>query len=285
MGTAMAGAVVGAVLGAVTKNVVALVFKLLQKRFGPSNSLHQDIGYMGRELQMIVAAQEEQLLGTRDLSDEEIMFMEQMRDLAHDIEDCLDQILRSSSEGDAEAPSMKLRIMKAVGQARSSPQVASEVIEDLIVRLKEAHQRKANYNVDGSRSAGTSSSSSSSSSSFTTATTNSPADVDPVGIDKPKRDILELLNDDVDQDQTDQLKVISVVGFGGSGKSTLAKAVYDCPDIKDRFPNRAWVVASEYRGNSMGFLKALLQKLRPGPASDDAHQLHVDITNCLNTNR
>lgn len=273
----MAGSVIGAVLGAVTKNVVALVFKLLQKRFGPSNSLHQDIGYMGRELQMLTAAQEEQLLGTRDLSDEEIKFMEQMRDLAQDIEDCLDQILRSSSEGDAEAPSMKLRIKKAVGQARTSPQDASEVIKDLIVQLKEAHQRKANYNVDGSQSAGTSSS--------TTTTTNSPANVDPVGIDRPKRDILELLNDDVDQDQADQLKVISVVGFGGSGKSTLAKAVFDCPDIIPLFPNRAWVVASEYRGNNMGLRKALLQKLRPGPASDDAHQLHVDITNCLNTNR
>lgn len=114
---------------------------------------------------------------------------------------------------------------------------------------------------------------------------NTTAKVEPLGIDKPKREILELL-DDIDG-QPEQLNVISIVGFGGSGKSTLAKAVYDCPDVIRRFPCRAWVTASEHRGDTMGILTALLGKLHLGdPArGNEVQHLQAHITNYLSAKR
>ena len=84
----------------------------------------------------------------------------------------------------------------------------------------------------------------------------------------------------------EQLTVISIVGFSGSGKTTLAAALFGCPDVVRQFPCRAWVVASEHRGNSKGFLTALLEKLLPGDSAiGSLHQVQDDITNYLNDKR
>ncbi|KAF0907849.1 hypothetical protein E2562_020905 [Oryza meyeriana var. granulata] len=65
-----------------------------------------------------------------------------------------------------------------------------------------------------------------------------------VGIGEPVEELLSLLYE-VER-EPEQMRVISVVGFGGLGKTTLAKAVYDTPRAKEKF---------HYRGMVKGFNK------------------------------
>ncbi|CAN6372905.1 unnamed protein product [Urochloa humidicola] len=271
----LAGAVLGAMVGAVTKNVVALVAQLVQKQCELWKGFEDDINFIKTELQMIAGAEEDQLSQKGDPSVVKSISMEEMRELAFEIEDCLDRILRHVVKGEKEAS--LLHLLKAV----TGPPYESEV-KKLKQRLKAAHQRKIDYNVNGSQPAGAHASSS------TTSTVEKDMEmrrVQLVGIDKPRSELLELLNNSI-EGQAEQLNVISIVGFSGSGKSTLAKALYECPEVLRQFLCRAWVVASEHRGNSKGLLMAFLQKLVPGtPASDDVLQLRDHITNYLNTER
>jgi len=268
MVASIAAAVVGAVVGAVTNNVVAQVVKLVEKRCELWKGFPNDIEFIKRELLMIAGAEEDQISGKgAHQSVVKMVSMEEMRDLAQDIEDCLDRILRYTAKGEGKTP--------VLHRLKASPPFATEV-KELKDRLKAAHQRKVDYNVNGNNNPATS--------STTSLVNTDTAWVEPVGIDEPKRELLELLLMKEVEGQREQLNVISIVGFGGSGKSTLAKALYDCPDVVRQFPCRAWVVASEHRGSSKGLLTALLEKLRPGgPARGDVHQL--DITNYLNTRR
>ncbi|CAA3027698.1 late blight resistance homolog R1A-10 [Olea europaea subsp. europaea] len=43
----------------------------------------------------------------------------------------------------------------------------------------------------------------------------------------------------------EELQVISIVGMAGLGKTTLAKMIYNDPDVKSEFYNRAWVFVSQ----------------------------------------
>ncbi|CAL4986718.1 unnamed protein product [Urochloa decumbens] len=273
----VASAVLGVVLGAVTKNVVALVVKLVEKRCELWKGFQNDMDFIKRELLMIAGAEEDRLSGRCDPSAVKSISMEEMRDLAHDIEDCLDRILRDTAECGGEASSL-LRRVKAV----VSPRYADE-IKKLKERLKAAHQRKLDYNVNGGEP---SVAGPAAALEFPVAANTAAAArvFEPVGIKKPKREVLELL-DEV-EGQPEQLSVISIVGFGGSGKSTLARAVYDSPEMAGRFPHRAWVVASEYRGDTRGLLMALFAELRPGDrANGDARQMQADIANHLSDKR
>ncbi|CAO2144715.1 unnamed protein product [Urochloa humidicola] len=260
----MGDALVGALLGAVVENVAALCSNLLQKRCKLLSSFQEDIGYLKRELEMIAGEEEDELLRMEDqLSAVKSISMKKLRVLAHDIEDCLDRILRFS---EGEGKSSNILNMKAV---RRSLQFAVEV-DQLKEQLKAEHQRKVDYKV--------------------------PVGIDkpkaqreitkvPVGIDKPKQEVLNLLDHIID-DQPDQLRVISIVGFGGSGKSTLARAVFDCQDVVDRFHCRVWVVASQHGGDTKGLLTALFKKLLPkDPVKDEIEQLQNEISNYLTTKR
>lgn len=258
----------GAVLSAVTKSVAEVVVKLVDKRCELWKDFPSDIDFIKREMLMIAGAEEDQLAGKGDPSAVKTLSMAHMRDLAYDIEDCLDRILRYAED---EGQISLLHRLKAVSLNAGRPPFASEV-KQLKERLKAAHQRNVDYSVNDSERA--------MDSSYTPM-----ARLKPVGIDKPKQELLELLHGI--EGHPEHLKVISIVGFGGSGKSTLAMALYDCPDVIRQFPCRAWVVASQHRGNTKGFLTALLEKLRPpgDPSRSNVHQLQDDITNYLNTKR
>jgi len=80
-------------------------------------------------------------------------------------------------------------------------------------------------------------------------------EADLVGIDKPKKQLCDLLfNEEPGR------AVIPVYGMGGLGKTTLAKQVYDDPKVKKRFRIHAWInVSQSFKLQEL--LKDLVQQL------------------------
>ncbi|XP_061343085.1 disease resistance protein RPM1-like [Gastrolobium bilobum] len=80
-------------------------------------------------------------------------------------------------------------------------------------------------------------------------------EADLVGIDKPKKQLSDLLF----KDEAGRA-VIPIYGMGGLGKTTLAKQVYDDPKVKKRFRIHAWVnVSQSFKIEEL--LKDLVQQL------------------------
>ncbi|XP_062199141.1 uncharacterized protein LOC133901703 [Phragmites australis] len=85
-----------------------------------------------------------------------------------------------------------------------------------------------------------------------------------VGMDKPKRELMQFLELEVYDEQSEMLRVISIVGCRGVGKTALARAVYEDPSVQREFEFFAWVVASECR-DGKDLLDKIEQKLSKVP--------------------
>jgi len=100
-----------------------------------------------------------------------------------------------------------------------------------------------------------------------------------VGLEGPKEDIIKLLTD-TDQ----QLKVLSIVGFGGLGKTTLAKEVYH--KIGGQFDVMAFVSVSQ-RPDIRKLLHGIQLELgmREAPSTSDVKVIIDNIRKYLQPNR
>ncbi|XP_066338416.1 disease resistance protein RGA4-like [Miscanthus floridulus] len=262
----MVAPLVGSLLGAVTSNVVSVVIKLIGKRYELWSDFDNDIESIRRDLLMIAGDEEDQLSEEVDLSAVMGKYREEMHDLALEIEDFLDRILRHVVEKNGSP------LHKALGFT-TEPLLDAKV-KKLKERLKDAKQRRSDHDKDiNGRQI---------SHSSTPPANTYKTKIEPVGIDESKQEICEWATKDV-EGEPEQLSVISIVGFSGSGKSTLAKAVYDCPDVTRKFRHRAWIVASKHRCDAKGLLMELLQKLGQGDKiSDlDVEQLQAKISEYL----
>ncbi|KAM3198567.1 hypothetical protein ACQJBY_073615 [Aegilops geniculata] len=262
-----------ALASALTKEVVLKLVALLSEKHKLSKGLKDDIRFIHTELDMILSDMDEHLADLRP-SRTRVVSMEEMRDLAHDIEDCIDRFLPCAAcEGEAAAASVLRRFKKALSSDGS--RFATE-IRELKKRVKDAHERRANYGVNGGGSAAGAGAAAPPAAAYA-------AETDPVGIDKPKQELVELLLGST----PGNLSVVSIVGFGGSGKTTLTRAVYDCPALALRFPTRAWATGSDHK-DADGLLTAILRQIHtaqnhsndvPAPQTTECLIVIDDINN------
>ncbi|KAF8039218.1 hypothetical protein BT93_B1696 [Corymbia citriodora subsp. variegata] len=172
-------------------------------------------------------------------------WLEDLRDLAYDIEDLLDEFATEFAENKSKAelgtskarsllPSCCLREFMSDHEMRSKMKKMDGRLKDIntqkdILSLKENYGKRAAYRrVDNSLR-----------------TTNLP---EPCFVSREveKMEIIELLTGEEENNRTyADLKVIPIVGMGGVGKTALAQQVYNDTRVINYFDVKAWACVSD----------------------------------------
>jgi disease resistance protein RPM1 len=247
------------------EHILPKLSSLASKKYKLHISIKDDIRFLEKELCMIHGAIDDHQLPTWKGGQGSVLSlsMEELRELAHHIEDCIDRfIYQATREQDA---SLLRRVVRYPKAMQSHQRLAAEL--QLLKKItEEAHLRKERYTVF----AGQSSSMQAAAEEeppYSCATDPRILDTDLVGIDDPRDELLEQL----EEGQQKHLKVISLVGFSGSGKTVLAREVYNS-DAGRRFSVRAWVSAADRSPRQV--LVEILQELgRPVSDRSDVHWL------------
>uniref|UniRef100_A0A7N0V9L6 Uncharacterized protein n=1 Tax=Kalanchoe fedtschenkoi TaxID=63787 RepID=A0A7N0V9L6_KALFE len=93
---------------------------------------------------------------------------------------------------------------------------------------------------------------------------------DVVGFDRQFSEVMEMLRLEA-CDQTDQLRVVSIIGMGGIGKTTLARKIFNSEKMIN-FDTKLWVAVSEHV-DGKHVLKNILRSLKVNIENDDNNYL------------
>uniref|UniRef100_A0ACD5W742 Uncharacterized protein n=3 Tax=Avena sativa TaxID=4498 RepID=A0ACD5W742_AVESA len=250
------------------EHILPKLTSLASKKYKLQRSIKDDIRFLEKELCMIHGAIDDHQLPTwkGDQGSVLSLSIEELRELAHHIEDCIDRFIYHAAH--EQTASLLGRVVRYPKVVQSRQRLAAEL--QLLKKItEEAHLRKERYTVFAGQS---SSSMPAEEPPYSCASDPRVLDTDLVGIDVPRDELLEQL----EEGQQKQLKVISVVGFSGSGKTVLAREVYNS-DAGRRFSVRAWVSAADRSPRQV--LVEILQELGRRPVSDssDVGSLAADL--------
>ncbi|XP_048542397.1 disease resistance protein RGA4-like isoform X2 [Triticum urartu] len=221
-------------------------------------NLEHDITYIQREFALISAAvqQDDECRWRTGAVGDHVQraWIQIIRGLAHAIEDCIDRFMHQVT-----ISGTSTWIRQAVHRVQTATvrkEFAKAIHELKKISQESSKLRETYYNA----SIGTGTSSSSTAAASVACETMTEMVIDnslsagrPVGMDAPRDELLEMI-----QQQQQQLKVISIVGFDGIGKTLLARHVYDT--IENQYEARAWVSAAE-QGVPTDVIKEILQQL------------------------
>ncbi|XP_050266508.1 disease resistance protein RPM1-like isoform X2 [Quercus robur] len=206
--------------------------------------------------------------------------IKQLRDVAYDIEDALDEFRLLTHPEDESHPFLTRKLSTILKKYIARHQMAADIkcINSRIESISDGHERFRSETID--------------------AHPYKPWDdhrrnallieeADLVGIENPKKQLVSwLIQDDTGRE------VVSVVGMGGLGKTTLVKKVYDDAQVKLQFKYRAWITISQsFKMEEL--LKHMLQQLyrvkrKPVPQELDSmtnDQLRTKINSFLQHKR
>ncbi|KAF3449643.1 hypothetical protein FNV43_RR10374 [Rhamnella rubrinervis] len=202
----------------------------------------EDVGCVRDELERIRAFL--RVADAKEEGDEEIkVWVKQVRDVAYDMEDVLDEfLLRFSHHGGRGFYRHLRKIALTIKNLKARHRIASglQAVRSRVTNIAEGHQRYR-YKLSSMEER---------SSSSSVPVNNTWYDLrgdallleeaQLVGIDKPKRDLIGGL-----VGGRSELQVVAVAGMGGLGKTTLARKVYEDDVIKRHFQHHAWVTVSQ----------------------------------------
>ncbi|XVF52077.1 hypothetical protein PTKIN_Ptkin04bG0235900 [Pterospermum kingtungense] len=215
---------------------------------------HEDVANVRGELERVKAFLRV-ADGLEDTDEEVKVWVKQIRDVAHDMEDILDEymLLLPHNHGDQGVSAFLHKMSCCVRNMKARCRVASNIhgINSRIRGIREGYRRlRQKFCPDEG----------SSSNGVGNAWQDGRGDAllldetDVVGIDESKKKLVKWL-----VDGGDGRKVISLSGMGGLGKTTLAKQVYEDAEVKKHFPVHAWITVSQSKLEVL--LKDMVQQL------------------------
>ncbi|KAL6661898.1 hypothetical protein ACP70R_001282 [Stipagrostis hirtigluma subsp. patula] len=270
----MAGALVSASMG-VMDSVIEKLTTLMGEQYEKHNTMQMEAAFLKHELDSIDALLKK-LAGMDELDPQAKVWRNQVMDMAFDIEDFIDDFMHQAEESANTGEGFVRKICNFVGALREHYRAANK-IKELKARLREVDERRKRYKFDDCASG------------------SSNVAVDYrlhalyieagklVGMEVPRHEIMTLLADEMVASMQD-LRVVSIVGFGGLGKTTLANAVYQ--NLGQQFKCKAFVSVSQ-RPDLMKLLGKIISKLeiRLSSQAYDEQDLIDSIRECLQDKR
>lgn len=264
----MDGALASASTG-VMNSLLAKLSAMVEGDYELLGGTKSDIAFLRNELSSMNALLEK-LAAAEKLDVQVQVWRDNIRELSYDIEDCIDIFMQKLNHGDAAATAGNF-VKKIIGKVKnlwSGFQMANQ-IHELKARVVEESERRLRYKYDESIPIA------------------GKVEIDPrlpalyveaeklVGIDGPVQNLMDWLMKD---ESTQQLKVVSIVGFGGLGKTTLANQVYH--KIKNQFDRAAFVPVSR-----SPIIKKILCDLLTELGSSKVHASDEDERQLINNVR
>ncbi|CAL4906833.1 unnamed protein product [Urochloa decumbens] len=253
----------------VMNSLLSKLSTLLSDQYKQLKGVRNDIEFLSRELIDMNAALEK-LANMEKLDVQTRVWRDKVREMAYDIEDCIDVFMHHLGQGDVKE-GLFHKTARKIRKLRVRNQIANK-IQEIKARVIELSESRDRYKIVESEA------------------TPAVPPVDPrvqamfedakrlVGIDGPTDEITRFLMEESDCNFA-QLKVVSIVGFGGLGKTTLANQVYT--KIKNDFQCKAFVSVSR-TPDMAKILKNLLSGVGYGTnMSDDVNKLLVALTEHL----
>nr|ACU64884.1 Nbs8-OM-CC [Oryza minuta] len=193
--------------------------------------VQKEIWFIKDELQTIQA-----FLMAAEASKKSILlkvWVQQVRDISYDIEDCLDEFtvhVRSQT--------LSRQLMKLKDRHRIAVQ-----IRNLRTRIEEVSSRNTRYNLIENDLTSTIDERNFIMEDIRNQSANNIEEADLVGFSGPKKELLDLIDVHANDGPT---KVVCVVGMGGLGKTTIARKIYESKeDIAKNFSCYAWITVSQ----------------------------------------
>lgn len=221
----------------VMSSVLGKLADLLHEEYKLAKGVRKDIEFLRSELSamndlLYVLAEVEELdainKGWRD----------RVRELAYDVEDCIDlSVARLGRADDArEAGRLGAKLARKFKKIRVSHQVAHQ-IKELKDRAIEESKRQKRYKLDGLVGASASNKVDLRMCALWVETEKL------VGLDGPRDEIIRCLMPEGEEEPSQQVRALAIVGCAGLGKTTLANQVYQ--KIKGDFECNAFVSVSQ----------------------------------------
>jgi disease resistance protein RPM1 len=253
-----------------TETIVTLVINELVQLIVHESKLlqgvHQQVVDIRDELESIQCFLKDTDKGG-DLQDGVKTWVKQVREVAYDIEDVIDEYVLHVAQRLHQQNFITFlqQIGRLLKKIKPHHDIATK-IQDIKISVREIKKRSERY--------GFSSSDQGSSTRATNVTWHDPRvgslfieEDEVVGIESTRDELVSRLMGGVSK-----RSVISVVGMGGIGKTTLTKKVYENESVKGHFDCRVWIIVSQSYNVSkilMSMIKQIYQAKETAPVQID----------------